>query len=58
MMKQEKNAQSIMNEIYNNLKTLNSMTLTDSDAKSDSCLNLMSEISNTMNKIVTAISSK
>lgn len=50
-MKEDKSAQSIMNEISNNLKSLNNMVLTESDAKSDSCINMLKEISETMKNI-------
>ena len=50
-MKEDKSAQSIMNEISNNLKSLNNMVLTSSDAKSDSCINMLKEISETMKNI-------
>ena len=50
-MKENKSAQSIMNEICNNLKALNDMDLTSSDANSDSCINMLKEISETMKNI-------
>lgn len=50
-MKEEKSAQSIMNEISNNLKSLNDMMLTSADTKSDSCINMLKEISETMQNI-------
>ena len=50
-MKEDKSAQSIMNEISNNLKSLNNMVLTESDAKSDYCINMLKEISETMKNI-------
>ena len=50
-MKEDKSAQSIMNEITNNLKSLNDMMLTSADTKSNSCINMLKEISETMKNI-------
>lgn len=50
-MKEQKTPQSLMNEIYNNLNTLNNMTLTKDDAKSDSCIFMLKEITETVKNI-------
>lgn len=56
-MKEDKSAQSIMNEISNNLKSLQSKQLTMADVESDSCLNMVKNLTDIMLEIQNTISS-
>lgn len=51
-LKQEKDSQSIMNEITNKCNELLSKDISKADAYSPSCLNMMNSIADTMNTIV------
>lgn len=50
-MKEDKSAQSIMNEISNNLKALQNKQLTMIDVESDSCLNMVKNLTTIMSEI-------
>lgn len=50
-MKEDKSAQSIMNEISNNLKLLQSKQITMTDVESDSCLNMVKNLTTIMSEI-------
>lgn len=54
-MKEDKSAQSIMNEICNNLNSLKSAHLTIADVESDSCTNMMLRITELMQDIQNTI---
>lgn len=56
-MKEDKSAQSIMNEITNNLKALHNKKFTMDDVESDSCTNMMLKITELMMDIQNTISS-
>lgn len=50
-MKEGKTTQSVMNEICKNLDSLNEMEITEEDANSDSCLNMILKLSRVMCKM-------
>lgn len=55
-IKEEKTAQSIMNEITNKLNELSNMDISSSDAQSASCLNMMNGIADVMKSVQKSLS--